>query len=641
MTARRAALAALLAACAPTARERAPMHAIPSPVARGALPPIPFVDGPLALDVVYPPEGASIPPVPRTFVFGSTGSGRARLWIQGVRVPVAPNGAFLAFLPLPPDGVWRLEAERAGIRQRVERRVRVERPAVLRSTGGLEVWTETVEPRGDWALPEGAPLAVGVRASAGADAVLRLADGRELPLEPRPAWARVEGFGPERAERLAELADYRGLVPAGAALRGAALVLRRGPDRLVVPLPLRLELWPAETAWRAHVLGRPDDGQALATPAPPPAAPYHWLWPTGTELVVTGRREGAWRVRLVPGLEAWVDTAWVRRGLAGAAPPSAVGAVRLQPDSEAVVLRVRVERRVPFHVEADIRRVRLRLYDAVARTNWAYEGPADPFVAGLRWEVGPGPTVDVVVDLAEPLWGWRAAWTSDDALELRLRRPPRVDPARPLAGLRIAVDAGHPPLGATGPTRLREADANLAIARRLVRLLRADGAEVVETRPDTTAVPLTLRPVRATRAGAHLLVSIHNNAFPDGVDPWAHAGTTAFYYHLFAADLARCLQRALVHALGTRDLGVARADLALPRTSWMPAVLTESLFLMLPDHEAALRDPAVQERIARAHRDGLLAFLRQRLGGGPPCAPAPVTRQAPMPRPSRPPSGPS
>jgi N-acetylmuramoyl-L-alanine amidase len=34
------------------------------------------------------------------------------------------------------------------------------------------------------------------------------------------------------------------------------------------------------------------------------------------------------------------------------------------------------------------------------------------------------------------------------------------------------------------------------------------------------------------------------------------------------------------------------------------------MFLMIPRQENALRDPAVQERIARAHLRAIIAFLR-------------------------------
>ena len=79
-----------------------------------------------------------------------------------------------------------------------------------------------------------------------------------------------------------------------------------------------------------------------------------------------------------------------------------------------------------------------------------------------------------------------------------------------------------------------------------------------------------------------------------------------------AADLARRLQLELVSDLGTRDLGISRADLALVRPSWMPAVLSETLFMMIPEHEAALRDPSVRRRIAAAHVRALDAFLAGR-----------------------------
>ncbi|HET7320950.1 MAG TPA: N-acetylmuramoyl-L-alanine amidase, partial [Longimicrobiaceae bacterium] len=64
--------------------------------------------------------------------------------------------------------------------------------------------------------------------------------------------------------------------------------------------------------------------------------------------------------------------------------------------------------------------------------------------------------------------------------------------------------------------------------------------------------------------------------------------------------------------LGLRDLGIGRADLALVRPTWFPSALTETMFLMVPQQEAALRNPDVQERIARAHLRAIEAFVRER-----------------------------
>jgi N-acetylmuramoyl-L-alanine amidase len=217
------------------------------------------------------------------------------------------------------------------------------------------------------------------------------------------------------------------------------------------------------------------------------------------------------------------------------------------------------------------------------------------------------------LDLAETHWGHAVRWDANGDLVVRVRRPPPLDRRHPLRGLVVAVDAGHPPGGARGPTGLREAEINLAVALRLARLLERANARVILTRSDDTALGLYERARIAEAAGAHLFVSLHQNAFPDGVDPFVASGTSTFYFHPHAEGLARALQAELLHELRLRDLGVGRTSLAVLRgLTWMPAALTESMYLMVPQQEAALRDGDVQERIARAHVRALERFLRGR-----------------------------
>jgi N-acetylmuramoyl-L-alanine amidase len=63
--------------------------------------------------------------------------------------------------------------------------------------------------------------------------------------------------------------------------------------------------------------------------------------------------------------------------------------------------------------------------------------------------------------------------------------------------------------------------------------------------------------------------------------------------------------------MGLRDLGMGRGDLALVRVTWMPAVLTEGAFLMIPAQEQGLRTPAFQARYARGVLRGIEQFLRE------------------------------
>jgi N-acetylmuramoyl-L-alanine amidase len=292
-----------------------------------------------------------------------------------------------------------------------------------------------------------------------------------------------------------------------------------------------------------------------------------------------------------------------------------VGAVRLTSTRDWVDVRLTTSARLPHRVEVDGNRLTIDLYGARSRTNWLHYGVEDPWVRRAEWSQPRDDLYRVTLELDRAAWGWRSFFDESGALVVRVRRPPAVDAGRPLAGLLIGVDAGHPPGGAIGPTRLTEAEANLAIAKRLVRMLQEAGARVLETRPDTAAVGLGDRPLQAERANVHLLVSVHNNAFPDGVNPFTNNGTTVFYNAPQSMPLARWMQREIVREMGLRDLGVARADLALVRPTWFPSTLTETMFLMVPQQEAALRDPRVQERIARAHFRALEAYVREAAAG--------------------------
>jgi N-acetylmuramoyl-L-alanine amidase len=143
-------------------------------------------------------------------------------------------------------------------------------------------------------------------------------------------------------------------------------------------------------------------------------------------------------------------------------------------------------------------------------------------------------------------------------------------------------------------------------------MLQAAGARVQMTRTTDSAVDLWPRVALAERTGAELLVSIHNNALPDGINPFNNHGTSVFYNQPRSLSLASAIQRALVRRLGLPDLGVSRADFAIVRATWMPSVLVEGMFIIMPEQEEALRSPAGTRRYARGVYDGIRGFLQHR-----------------------------
>lgn len=638
-SARHVAAAGLLlaSACAPAARPAAAPGRAPA-----ALPPIPRVEGALAVDVVYPREGSTLTVRDSTFIFGNVGTGGAQLTVNGAPVPVHPNGAFLAFLPVPQDGVYRLAATRGGETATGERRVRVPGAATA-ARGGAAIQTGSITPRGAWTALPGEPVEVSFRGTTGGRATLLLPGGARVPLvEER----RGERSGREfvvaeegAAQAPAGVATYRGFLAAaplqagdtgvarpllepldphpGRGERAAVLELVVGSDTVRAPVPLNLAVASAGrprvgVAYDPRPLGGSNDGYVVGRPAP--GTTSHWFWPNGTELLVTGERGGEYRVRLGPDRSAWVSAEEVRLLAPGTPPPAAlVGSVRLSPDTGWVDVRFNLGRRLPFEVDVEGRTLVVTLYGATSATDWLFHGASDPLVERADWSQEADGVYRLRVHLTRPVWGYEPSWTEAGDLRVRIRRPPAIDAARPLRGFLVAVDPGHgPPEGRWGPTRYTEAAANLAISQRLAALLERAGARVLLTRTDSSAVGLYDRPRMAREAGAHLFVSVHNNALPDGVNPFVNSGTSVYYFHPHSTALAREVQEELVAEFGLRDLGIGRSSLAVVRWStWFPAVLTESMFFMVPEQEAALRSPEGQERIARAHLRGIERFLRE------------------------------
>lgn len=122
----------------------------------------------------------------------------------------------------------------------------------------------------------------------------------------------------------------------------------------------------------------------------------------------------------------------------------------------------------------------------------------------------------------------------------------------------VFIDAGH---GGKDPGTIHngivERDVVLDIARRVGRLLNANGIDVVFSRSSDIAVPLSSRPQKANRARADLFVSIHVNA---------HSETNISGFETFYLDLARNAQAARVatleNAASDRKLGDMQSVLA-------------------------------------------------------------------------------
>ncbi|MFN2567028.1 MAG: N-acetylmuramoyl-L-alanine amidase [Gemmatimonadaceae bacterium] len=569
----------------------------PAPAPAATLPAVPLVQGPLALRVTYPPPDHAIASRDSNFIFGTVGNGRATLTINGHPARVWPNGAYLAFVPNPPHDAPRYELVASVGRDtaRLTHPVRIAPPReLLPIAGPLVVDSASATPQGTLLLHDDEPVRVSVRAPDNAGAAVEWPGGRQAL-----AWLGGEAFAAD--------------LPARAFRDSAALVVTRDADTVRLPLA-RLD--PVDSAPPRWVqLG---DSAAIADTdrvvigRPIPAGTYKWMLLPGTVVQQTGRSAANVRVRLDSSLEVWVDTIDVRPLPSETlAPRRTVGPINLMSTAEWVDVLLPVASRPPFLVEQREWQITLTLYGTQATPDVIRFLENDTLVRVINWVPETTDRVRLTFELSASAYGYLVFWDAErGGMVLRLRRPPAVDAGRPLRGLTLVVDPGHPPGGAVGPTGLTEAEAVLQVSERLRRMLEQRGARVVMTRTTMDPVDLRLRSVIARRVNAHALLSVHLNAFGDGVNPFVHNGTSTLFFHPQTEPLARAIQRALVRHLGLRDLGVHYQNIAIGRTTWMPALITEGLFMMLPEQEHAMRVPEGQERYARAIAEGVESYFR-------------------------------
>ena len=610
-----------------------------APVSGGALPsPVAPARDSLRIAVVYPAVTDVIQSHDSVFLFGAVRGGSGgplRLGINGQSVPVLPNGAWIAWLPLPDDTVAHFVMAATGAGPDSSRYVYTARIAPqFRPPAGRPVWIDTTSftPAGTLALPAGEGIPLSVQAAPGAMVRLLLPWGSSVPLVPDtlpaelPAGVRAFVIDTAPRRRVPTAGRYVGWLPAAALCADgrtacATLVVTVGADTATARWPLGVNV--VDMTFPTVVVLDDDTARTGTTDSITPgrAVPhgtYNWFFPTGTVAVESGRWNDQVRLRLSRATVAWVNETDVVRLPPGTPPPGGVvSSVRLASGPKSVTLRVPLPARLPYQITERDRSLTLRLYGGASDINWMQYGEggeatgSDPLVTRMSYAQPAADEVTITLELARRVWGYRARFDGRDLL-LEVRRPPAIDREHPLRGRTVVLDPGHPPLGATGPTGLWEPVATLAVAFKAKTLLERAGAVVFLTRTDSTPIELYPRTHFAELRDADVLVSIHANALPDGVNPFTNSGTSVYYFQPRSTRLARELDRALVAEFRVRDLGIGRGDYALVRPTWMPAALTEGLFIMLPEQEAVLASEDGQWRYARAVVRGIENFLRER-----------------------------
>jgi N-acetylmuramoyl-L-alanine amidase len=500
----------------PTAPVPPPVPAIeraPLPVPNPGLPPVPTVNGPLAIKVIYPDSGHLIQSKDSNFILGSVGNGDAALSINGISAPVWPNGSFMAWLPNPPADSPRYD---------------------IVAVAGSEVARLTVP----------------------------------VKIQPRPT--------------VPPLPDtITPLTPAQYATLIGPAVYASDTDRVIT-------------------------GYALE------GGIQRWFLMPNTVVKVTGTKGSDTYVQLDSAQTVRIDKGDVKYVDSTFAPVArTASAFKLQQGADDWTdVVIPITDKPAYYVDEGPSGMTLILYGTSGpkKSQLPVKASSSSYIKTVA-ATSNGPEMRYALDLKGPVYGYLALW-QPGTLTFRVRRPPKVDPANPLMGRTIAIDPGHPPIGARGPTGLWEPEATLPVGFKVQELLQAKGVKVIMTRTSPAPVDLYVRPAMARRENAEAFVSIHLNAVGDGQNPFRAQGTTTYHYYPHSETLADSVDRTAAMQLALPDKGVKRENFAVIRGTWMPSILVEGAFIIMPDQEAALRTPEYQLRYAQGIVDGLENYFR-------------------------------
>ena len=577
---------------------------------------------PPSIFVAYPPENHSVA-FDHVLFEGSVAPG-STLSVSGRAIPVGPDGLFIEWLPLQP-GQNDLVLQAARGAERSQRIVRItSNPARVLPAQPSVIVAGSVTPSTDIKVFDAGAgrrtIEVAFEGSPGGEASFKIGERGSFPMPE----LKAEDFPGSRDFRPGR---YQGALTLRAddALENAEIsVSLTGTDKRTVRAtaagrvtvdaksPLRVGIVTAEP------LGNGVNSTLNSARNGPARNSILWL-KRGMKFLIVGEEASTYRVAIAPSQSLNVLKNQMRLLPPGTAlPRQYFSRIETRRIASGTQVRFALPDRVPYSIRqtatASDQHLDLRLYNTESDVDYMVWAFPDALVRDVRWTQEADGVFAARIDLStSQQWGYQTFYEGN-TLVLQIKAPPRINRARPLLRRRILVDAGHggSESGAPGALGVPEKDLMLLISRRLAEKLRARGADVVLSRDRDVRVPLAERPLLAEKIGAEVLLSIHANALPDGVDPRTQRGTAVYYYQPQARALADALMDSLVKRLpDAGNDGIHYQNLALTRPTSQLSILVETAFLTDKSNLRLLMSPLGRERVAESLAQGLENFYRQ------------------------------
>ena len=614
------------------------------------------------IEVIYPKDSQIVNSIDSTFILGNIDVSLTKdygfihtLYINNTKITIHKDGGFLAFLPVNPGmftfyllHIVEQEKDKKKIfvdSVALERVVQIPEPLQPIPFDSLIIVKEINPPAGDMNLKTGDRLQVTIQGTPGCEAYFQIPNVADsIPMAettPRtqPYWGEsVFGVGAV-PDSLLLRGIYTGFYDIPPEMRADSihlLYILKYPKKDKILKQLSDTILDKSSALQIHKLDSlKDDCHILSSSYSlsinNPDFPFTVRFTDSVQIIRHGPRKGYFSIFQPKGVEAeivssegdwyiaelsktqkaYINKHSVEKLPKGILPPhSYLSVVRFKSSEDNLKVEFPLSGKHPFRIiEEDKRTIRIQLFGVTTDTDWIRYDFSDPLVEIATWSQPEEKMYELKLSLSKNIWGYDTYYRGN-TFYFKLNKAPKN--VKKLKGKTIVIDPGHSSdKGAVGPTGLTEADANLAISLKLRDILESKGAKVIMTRDDKSHVALYDRPAIAKKADADIFVSIHNNALPDGVNPFENNGSSTYYYHPHSIVLAKYIQKELVQAVKLGDYGLYHGNLAVNRPTQYPAVLVENAFMIIPEQEALLKSDKFRKKIAKAITKGIEQFLKQ------------------------------
>ncbi|MFQ6031389.1 MAG: hypothetical protein ACE5K2_00590 [Candidatus Zixiibacteriota bacterium] len=341
------------------------------------------------ISVIYPEEGARIGAPDSAFIFGTV-TPESELRINGFKVKVHPNGAFLAFLPLEPgDFTFELIASnRAGVfTKRVQ--VKVPEPILSVPEDSFCIIKGSLSPKQDMILTSGDVLEVSFRGTPNCQASFSL-EGlisdipmAEAPPKTQSYWEKEtlgKGLGSELGSCGSEKSLLKGVYTGSYTIKNTDTI---DSGRIIFRLSKKTgkSIDSITDSSQSRITIRQDQtpqiveftGSSIIARAGPKLGYLLLYQPPGIRAVATGKI-GEWvRLKLAEGENAWVHQDSIKYlPLGTPIPRSFLTAMRTQTEDSKTQLRIFLQEKLPFRVEQQLNppALFLSIYGVRSNTDW-------------------------------------------------------------------------------------------------------------------------------------------------------------------------------------------------------------------------------------------------------------------------------